>query len=68
LFSVSGRRYRFARACHPPWPLHRAAVQAVDDQLIVAAGLPAPEGEPLAHFSPGVDVSIGQPESYQAGS
>jgi uncharacterized protein YqjF (DUF2071 family) len=66
LFSVAGSRYRFARACHPPWPLYRAEVQAVDDQLVRAAGLPAPEGEPLAHYSPGVDVSIGKPESYQA--
>jgi uncharacterized protein len=65
LFSVSGGRYRFARACHPSWPLYRAEVQAVDDQLVQAAGLPAPEGEPLAHYSPGVDVSIGKPESYR---
>jgi uncharacterized protein YqjF (DUF2071 family) len=65
LFSVSGSRYRFARACHPPWPLHRAEVQSVADQLIGAAGLPTPEGEPLAHYSPGVDVRIGQPESYR---
>ena len=27
-----------------------------------AAGLPAPEGEPLVHYSPGVDVAIGRPE------
>ncbi len=62
LFSVSGRRYRFAWAWHRPWPLYRAEVQAVDDQLITAAGLPVPEGEPLAHYSPGVDVRIGRPE------
>ena len=24
LFSVAGTRYRSARACHDPWPLHRA--------------------------------------------
>jgi uncharacterized protein len=34
----------------------------VDDQLITAAGLPAPGGEPLVHYSPGVDVAIGGPE------
>ena len=27
-----------------------------------AAGLPAPGGEPLVHYSPGVDVTIGRPE------
>jgi uncharacterized protein len=62
LFSVSGSRYRFARAWHRPWPLHRAAAEAVDDRLIAAAGLPAPHGEPLVHYSPGVDVRIGRPE------
>jgi len=62
LFSVSGSRYRLARACHDPWPLHRAQVCGLDDRLIAAAGLPPPEGEPLAHYSPGVDVRIGPPE------
>jgi uncharacterized protein len=62
LFSVSGSRYRLARACHDPWPLHWAQVRGLDDRLIAAAGLPPPEGEPLAHYSPGVDVRIGRPE------
>jgi uncharacterized protein YqjF (DUF2071 family) len=65
LFSSAGRRRRFARAQHEPWPLHRARVLAVDDQLVAAAGLPPPRGEPLAHYSPGVDVRIGRPERYQ---
>ena len=34
----------------------------VDDQLLTAAGLPAPDGPPLVHWSPGVDVTIGRPE------
>jgi uncharacterized protein YqjF (DUF2071 family) len=62
LFSSSGRWYRLARASHQPWPLHRATVQVADDGLIAAAGLPQPDGEPLAHYSPGVDVRIGRPE------
>jgi uncharacterized protein YqjF (DUF2071 family) len=62
LFSVSGSRYRFARACHQPWPLRRAEALAVDDRLVAAAGLPQPQGPPLVHYSPGVDVSIGRPE------
>jgi uncharacterized protein YqjF (DUF2071 family) len=36
----------------------------VDDSLISAAGLPEPSGEPLVHYSPGVDVRIGRPETY----
>jgi uncharacterized protein YqjF (DUF2071 family) len=62
LFSVSGSRYRLARACHEPWPLHRAEPVSVDDGLIQAAGLPAPAGAPLVLYSPGVDVAIGRPE------
>ncbi len=65
LFSAAGGRRRFARACHEPWPLHRARVLAADDQLVTAAGLPPPQGEPLAHYSPGVDVRIGRPERYR---
>jgi len=62
LFSAAGSRHRLARACHEPWPLHRAQAQLVDDQLVAAAGLPQPLGEPLVHYSPGVDVRIGRPE------
>ena len=64
LFSVAGRRQRFARACHQPWPLLHAEALAVDDQLVAATGLPSPQGEPLVHYSPGVDVRIGRPERY----
>jgi uncharacterized protein len=62
LFSVAGGGHSFARACHRPWPLHRARARLVDDHLVTAAGLPAPEGEPLVHYSPGVDVAIGRPQ------
>ncbi len=62
LFSVTAGRRTSARACHGPWPLHRATATTVDDQLLTAAGLPAPDGPPLVHWSPGVDVAIGRPE------
>lgn len=62
VFSRWGERYMFARAEHPPWPLHRGEVLELDDQLVTAAGLPAPLGQPLVHYSPGVDVRIGPPE------
>jgi uncharacterized protein YqjF (DUF2071 family) len=60
LFSVFGHRLMQARASHQPWPLHRAQVVACDDQLIAAAGLPQPCGQPLAVYSPGVEVRIGR--------
>jgi uncharacterized protein YqjF (DUF2071 family) len=62
LFSAVGTRHRFARAAHPPWPLQRATAVEVDDELVIAAGLPQPAGEPLVHYSPGVTVRIGRPE------
>jgi len=65
LFSASGSRRRFARAWHKPWPLHRARVLECHDELVEAAGLPIPRGDPLVHYSPGVEVRIGQPERYE---
>jgi hypothetical protein len=62
LFGVLRSRHLFARACHQPWPLHRARVIRCEDGLLTAAGLPVPQGEPLAHYSPGVDVAIGGPQ------
>jgi uncharacterized protein YqjF (DUF2071 family) len=55
-----------AQAHHEPWPLHRARLIHVYDELIVAAGLPAPEGSPLVHFSPSVEVRIGWPHRLRA--
>jgi uncharacterized protein YqjF (DUF2071 family) len=54
---------RYAPVDHARWPLHRATALRVDDRLITAAGLPAPEGEPHVLFSPGVHVRIGAPHT-----
>jgi len=35
---------RYADAEHAPWPLRRATVRDLQDELVTAAGLPAPEG------------------------
>jgi hypothetical protein len=67
LFSVARDRRRYALAAHPPWPLHRAQVIHVQDQLLTAAGLPEPVGTPIAHYSPGVEVKIGWPETVPGG-
>jgi uncharacterized protein YqjF (DUF2071 family) len=39
---------------HEPWPLAGAAVDALEETLTTAAGLPAPLGEPVVRFSEGV--------------
>ncbi|MEU4244155.1 DUF2071 domain-containing protein [Actinoplanes sp. NPDC026619] len=47
---------------HPRWPLHRATLLHLDDELITATGLPAPDGPPVSVlYSPGVDVKFGKP-------
>jgi uncharacterized protein YqjF (DUF2071 family) len=61
LFSDPATGLHHARAWHEPWPLHRARAVHVRDELIAAAGLPHPEGEPLVHHSPSVQVRIGLP-------
>ena len=50
-----------ARALHRPWLLQRASLERYDDELIVAAGLPAPGGAPIVQYSPGVDVAVSVP-------
>jgi uncharacterized protein YqjF (DUF2071 family) len=59
LFTVIAGRLAAAEAEHPPWPLHEATVLSLDQDLVAAAGLPAPAGPPLAHASPGVRVRVG---------
>jgi uncharacterized protein YqjF (DUF2071 family) len=59
LFTVITGRLAAAEAEHRPWPLHRAGVLHLDQDLLPQAGLPAPTGDPLAHASPGVPVRIG---------
>jgi uncharacterized protein YqjF (DUF2071 family) len=61
LFSAPRPGLRKAVAVHDPWPLHRARVVRLHDELVSAAGLPAPDAEPLVHYSPSVEVRIGWP-------
>lgn len=62
LISSSHRgRLRYAPVEHPPWPLHHGEVERLDESLVSAAGLPAPESEPQVLWSPGVDVRVGRP-------
>ncbi|NNE72525.1 MAG: DUF2071 domain-containing protein, partial [Acidimicrobiales bacterium] len=57
----SGRLY-YGPVHHQRWPLHRAHLVSLEQNLIEAAGLPSPEGEPDVLYSPGVRVAIGQLE------
>ena len=47
---------------HPRWPLFRASLLHLDDELVAAAGLAHPAGPPASVlFSPGVPVTFGAP-------
>ena len=61
LFSTLGNRLLYAPVDHGRWPLQRAEVLELDDQLMEAAGLPAPTGAPIVHWTTGTEVRIGRP-------
>jgi uncharacterized protein YqjF (DUF2071 family) len=61
LYTVKRTRVARAQIEHPRWPLARATVLELNQNLIEAAGLPSPSGFPLAHYSAELDVKIGHP-------
>ncbi len=58
LYARGERGLRLGRVHHHPYPLHRATVEHVEESMVVAAGLPAPDGAPHILYSPGVDVDV----------
>lgn len=59
LYTVRGGRLGYGGVEHAPWPLYRARLLKLRQDLIEAAGLTAACGEPLVHFSPGVETRVG---------
>lgn len=56
-------RLMYLPNAHPRWPLHRAELVECDEDLVAAAGLPEPVGDPVSVlYSPGVKVRFGPPE------
>jgi len=62
LYSSMFGRLIHANVAHKPYPLAHATVLHLEQTLLAAAGIPEPEGDPVVHFSPGVDVRIGRPK------
>ena len=52
---------------HPRWPLYRAELLSLEDELVHAAGLPAPTDPPISVlYSPGVPVRFGPPARHSS--
>lgn len=62
LYSQWRERLVYAPIEHPPWPLHRAELLDLDDDLMAVAGLRPEFGvEPLVHWTPGTSIRVGRP-------
>ena len=68
LYTTLGPLLARATVDHEPWPLHRAVVRELRGNLVAAAGLPAPEGAPVVHWSPGARTRISGRPATPAGS
>jgi uncharacterized protein YqjF (DUF2071 family) len=53
-------RIVYAPVSHQPWNLHDAQTTTLTDELVTAAGYPAPKGPPLVHYAEGVDARVGR--------
>lgn len=59
LLTTRRRSVLHGAVAHPRWPLHGLDELHVEQDVIEAAGLSMPRGEPHAMWSPGVDVEVG---------
>ncbi|MER6950168.1 DUF2071 domain-containing protein [Nonomuraea sp. NPDC000554] len=60
LFTVVAGGLAAAEVEHPPLPLRHARLVALEQDLLQAAGLPAPDHAPLLHACPDVPVRVGR--------
>lgn len=55
LYSTIFGKLAYADVEHEPWPLHKARVERLEQNLVAATG------EPLVYYSPGVHTRVGLP-------
>jgi hypothetical protein len=60
---TTGSEVRVGTISREPWTLQPAAATIRRNTLFEAAGLPAPTGEPVVHYSPGFEMAVGPIES-----
>jgi uncharacterized protein YqjF (DUF2071 family) len=58
---LTSRRGRllYGRVDHPRWPLHEIDAYRLHQDVVEAAGLPSPHGDPRTACAPAVDVQVG---------
>jgi hypothetical protein len=62
LYADDDGRLLQARVHHAPYPLLRARLAALEQDLVQRAGIALPRGQrPVVHFSPGVEVDVFAP-------
>jgi uncharacterized protein YqjF (DUF2071 family) len=61
LFAEWRRRLFMTEISHQRWPLERAHVFELEENLVEKAGIARPAGAPLVHFAAGVDVMVAPP-------
>ena len=61
LYSMWHRGLVLGRIEHAPWTLRAAELVDLQQDMLAAAGLPRPAGEPSVRYAPGVDVRIAMP-------
>ncbi|RLM59189.1 DUF2071 domain-containing protein [Halobellus sp. Atlit-31R] len=56
-FYTEGQRLYYGDIAHPPWPLTEGTLDVRTNTLFEADGFERPDGDPLVHYSPGIDVT-----------
>ncbi len=60
LYTVAAGQIASADIEHEPWPLRRAEVLQLEQNLFEKSGVPQPAGQPVVHFAPHLDVRVGR--------
>lgn len=58
LYTKTKSGLAIGRVHHTPYPLHNVELESYEESMIAAAGLSRSDDEPLALYSPGVDVDV----------
>lgn len=59
-FYAAGNRLYCGEIDHEPWPVQRGQVDRRSNTLFEANDFEHPGGEPIVHYSPGIDVTAGR--------